>query len=450
MLRRKIEDKLELWWKTNTALFVDGARQVGKTFILEEFSKSKGQNYIYINFIEKSHVIPQLIKSVDAKSFIFNLSSIVDKILTKGNTIIFMDEIQYIYEYMEEHKIPRSDFDIITLMKFLVEEGSYRYILSGSLLGVTITDVVSWPTGYMTTFTMYPLDFEEFMWANGINDIVIEHVKDCFNNLKPVDEFIHNKIMDLFFKYLIVGGMPQAVQTFVESNDLNLVSIAHQNIEMYNRKDIVKHAPKDKKLYISQIYDMLPEELNKKNKRFILGPLKNKNNHEIIDDSFLWLVNAGIAIPVYAVDEPLMPLRVALKRRTLKLFHEDTGLLTYIFMDSEIKNKILNNEKDINFGSIYENVCASLLRTHGYEYLYYYNNKAKGEVDFVIEYKNDVLPIEIKSGKNYEKHSALNNLLSIENYNIKKALIFINDNLKVKENKIYLPIYMIEFLRKSN
>ena len=449
MLKRKIEEKLNLWWSTNTALFVDGARQVGKTYSLERFAKSKSNNYVYLNFIEKSYVIPQIIKSVDAKSFIFNLSSVVDQMLVKGDTIVFLDEIQYIYEYMDEHNIPKTDFDIVTLMKFLVEEGSYRYILSGSLLGVTIYDVVSWPTGYMTTFTMYPLDFEEFMWACDINEPVIKYLKECFNNLVPVDIFIHNKILDLFMKYIVVGGMPQAVQTYIDKNDLTLVSLSHQNIEMYNRKDIVKHAPKDKRLMISQIYDMLPEELNKQNKRFSLGILKNKNNHEIVEDSFLWLVNAGIAIPVYAVEEPIIPLRISIKRRLLKLFHEDSGLLTYIYMDAQLKNKILTQEKSINFGAIYENVCASLLRTHGYDHLYYYNNKKNGEVDFMIEHNGEVLPIEIKSGKEFERHLALNNLLSISNYKINKAYIFGNENLRIKENKIYLPIYMIEFFRKN-
>ena len=250
-------------------------------------------------------------------------------------------------------------------------------------------------------------------------------------------------------KYIVVGGMPQAVQTYIDKNDLTLVSLSHQNIEMYNRKDIVKHAPKDKRLMISQIYDMLPEELNKQNKRFSLGILKNKNNHEIVEDSFLWLVNAGIAIPVYAVEEPIIPLRISIKRRLLKLFHEDSGLLTYIYMDAQLKNKILTQEKSINFGAIYENVCASLLRTHGYDHLYYYNNKKNGEVDFMIEHNGEVLPIEIKSGKEFERHLALNNLLSISNYKINKAYIFGNENLRIKENKIYLPIYMIEFFRKN-
>lgn len=449
MLKRKIEEKLELWWKGKTALFVDGARQVGKTYVLEEFAKSKSNSYVYLNFVARSDAIPQIIKNQDPKSFLFNLSSVIDHPLIKGETIIFLDEIQQIYIYMDEHKIPRDEFDLVTLMKFLVMEGSYRFILSGSLLGVTITDTVSWPTGYMTSFMMYPLDFEEFLWANGVNEDVIANVKDCFAKKIPVDDYIHAKFMDLFRRYVLIGGMPAAVQSYIDHNDLNMVALEHQNVEMYNRRDITKYAPKDKKLYILQIYDAIPEELDKKNKRFTLGPLENKNNHEIVEDSFLWLVNTGVAIPVYTADEPMMPLRIGVNRRLLKLFHEDSGLLTYLYMDPAVKSKILNDEKDINFGAIYENVVASLLRTHGFERLYYYNNKKQGEVDFLVEWQGDVLPIEVKSGKDFEKHSALDNLLSNRGYSIPQAFIFNNGNLKAKGNKVYLPIYMADLIKRG-
>ncbi|MCI2069039.1 MAG: ATP-binding protein [Bacilli bacterium] len=449
MLKRKIVEKLELWWKGKTALFVDGARQVGKTYTLETFAKSKSNSYVYVNFVERADAIPQIIRSKDAKSFLFNLSSIIDHPLIKGETIIFLDEIQSIYIYMDEHKIPRSEFDLVTLMKFLVMDGSYRFILSGSLLGVALTDILSWPTGYMTSFTMYPLDFEEFLWANGVNDDVIDHVKNCFFKKTTVDEFIHAKFMDLFRKYVLIGGMPAAVQSYVDHNDLNMVALEHQNIEMYNRRDISKYAPKDKKLYILQIYDAIPEELDKKNKRFTLGPLENKNNHDIVEDSFLWLVNAGVAIPAYTTDEPTIPLKIGINRRLLKLFHEDSGLLTYLYMDPLVKNKILNDEKNINFGAIYENVVADLLKTHGFDYLYYYNNKKNGEVDFLVEWQGDVLPIEVKSGKDFEKHSALDNLLSNKGYSIPTAFIFNNGNVKMKENKIYLPIYMADLIKRG-
>ncbi len=446
MLRRKIEEKLELWYKSNTALFINGARQVGKTYILDDFSKKHFDNYIYINFIEKANDIPQFIKNQDVEGFLFNLSTIIDKPMIKGKTVIFFDEIQHIYTYMQDHGIPYTDFDLITLMKFLVQEGSYRYMLSGSLLGTTLDNVVSWPTGYMTSYTMYPLDFEEFLWANNIQNDVIEHVKTCFYEKKEVDAYVHDKFMDLFHKYLIIGGMPEAVNVYINTNDYNLVSLAHQNIEMYNRRDILKYAPQNNRLYISQIYELICEELNKKNKRFGLTQLKNKNNHSIIDNSFLWLINAGIVIPAYCVHEPISPLRASMQRRQLKLFHEDTGLLIYSYMDKEIVGKLLNEVHDINYGAIYENFFATNLRSHGYEYMYYYNNKKNGEVDFIIEYKGEIIPVEIKSGKDYSRHLALNNLLKINNYNIKQSFIFYNDNTKIKDNKLYFPIYMAAFI----
>ena len=449
MLKRKIEEKLELWWQSNTALFVDGSRQVGKTYILDAFSRKKTANYIYLNLVERYRDIGQLVKSHDAKGFIFNLSSIIDKPLVKGDTIIFIDEIQQISLYMREHNIPQSDFDLITLMKFLVQDGSYRFILSGSLLGVNLSDALSWPTGYMTSYTMYPLDFEEFLWACGINEELIDNVRNSFLNLTPVDEYIHNKFLDLFNKYLLVGGMPQAVDNYIRYNDFNMVQLAHQNIEQYNRRDITKYAPLNQKLYISQIYDLLPEELNKQNKRFSLGQLSNKNNHSIVENSFLWLTDAGIAIPVYSADEAKIPLRIATNRRLLKLFHEDSGLLTYIYMDDTLKTKILNNDIDINFGAIYENVVAEELKCHGFNNLYYLNSKKLGEIDFLVESKGKVLPLEIKSGKDYTKHSAVNKLLNDKSYNIDMAYIFNNQsNLYVKDNKAYVPIYMIDFLTR--
>ena len=450
MLKRKIEEKLELWWKSNTALFIDGARQVGKTFILEEFAKKKTNNYVYLNLVDRVGDIGQLIKNQDAKSFIFNLSTIIDKPLIKNDTIIFLDDIQQISIYMTEHNIPKMDFDLITLMKFLVQEGSYRFILSGSLLGVNLSDVISWPTGYMTCYTMYPLDFEEFLWANGINQSIIDEVKRCFENRTMVDEYINNKFLELFSKYILIGGMPQAVNNYVNYNDFNMVELAHQNIEQYNRRDITKYASKDNKLIIANVYDLLPEELNKQNKRFTLSLLANKNNHDLVENSFLWLTNAGISIAVYCVDEPKAPLRIARNRRLLKLFHEDVGLLTYIYMDSRLKNKILNNEANVNFGAVYENVVAQLLRCHGFENLYYLNSKTLGEIDFLIEYRGKVLPLEIKSGKDYTIHSAANKILENKNFDIDEVLIFNNrSNTKIDGNKIYLPIYMVDFIHKN-
>lgn len=439
MLKRKIENYLKVWLSDKYALLVDGARQVGKTFILRQFAESHFENIIYLNLIERKDAVALLSQANNSQDFFFRLTSVVNQQFVPHKTVIFLDEIQEL-----------KDFDLITMVKFLVEEGSYRFIFSGSLLGVELYDIKSWPSGYLAHTTMFPLDFEEFLWANGVNENVIEHVRVCFERKTPVGDYIHNKFLDLFSKYLLVGGMPAAVNAFIESNDLNKVALAHETIEQYNKKDVAKYAKEDEKLKIKEIYELLPEELNSKNKRFQLIDIKKRKRGEDLSSSFVWLKDAGVTIPVYTALSPEIPLRINTDRQLLKLYHEDVGLLTYLLMDSSVKIKILNREKNINFGSIYENVCAQLLYAHGFEKLYYFNNKKLGEVDFLVEYKSNVLPIEVKSGKDYERHSALNNLLLKEQFSIPEAFIFCNNNVQCNGNRIYLPIYMVEFLRKRD
>lgn len=439
MLRRKIEEYLRLWKQGKYALLVDGARQVGKTFILRKFAEENFDNVVYLNLVEQPAATRVLKQSGSAADFMLRLSTIIDKPFVPNKTVIFIDEIQEL-----------KDFDLITMTKFLIDQGQYRFMFSGSMLGVELYDIASWPTGYLAHTTMFPLDFEEFLWACNVNQIVIDKAREAFEMRRPVDDFIHDKLMEMFAKYLLVGGMPDAVNAFVESNDLNRVTLAHETIEQYNRKDIAKYASADDKLRIKEIYELLPEELNRKNKRFQLKDIENRKRGDKTDYSFSWLEKAGVAIPVYNVAAAESPLRINSERQLLKLFHEDVGLLTYMLMDSAIKIKVLNREKDINFGAIYENICAQLLTAHGFDRLYYYNNKRLGEVDFLVETDGAVLPIEIKSGKDYERHSALNNLLTLKQMEIDEALVFCNENLYRKEKIVYLPIYMLEFLVKRN
>lgn len=437
MLKRKMNGFLENWLSQKYALLVDGARQVGKTFILREFSKTHFEVVAYLNFFENKSAVQVIRESKSAKDFLFRISTLAGIELVPHKTVIFLDEIQEL-----------KDFDLITLSKFLVDEGSYRFIFSGSLLGVELYDVCSWPTGYLAHATMYPLDFEEFLWANNVPSATISRVRECFEKQIPVEDFIHEKFLDLFAKYILVGGMPDAVNAFVETNNFSKVELAHQTIEEYNRKDIAKYADENEKLKIKEIYDLLPSELNSKTKRFKLSDIETKKRSTNIELSFSWLKSAGVAIPVYTATAPEIPLRINEERSLLKLFHEDTGLLTHILMDSSVKVKILNQEKDINFGAIYENVVAQLLTVHCFEKLYFFNNKKLGEVDFLVEKDSKVLPLEIKSGKAYEKHSALNNLLNKEQFDIPCAYIFCNENVSKKNKCVYFPIYMVEFLRK--
>lgn len=369
-----------------------------------------------------------------SKDLLFRLSALSSKTLVKGKTVIFLDEVQV-------------SSTIITAIKFLVEEGSYKYILSGSLLGTELKDIKSVPVGYMEILKMYPLDFEEFLLANNLNSKVIEKIKYNFEKLVPVDEIIHEKLIDMFHLYLIVGGMPSVVKKYLDTNNLK-EAVLEQNIICNLYKEDISKYDAENKLYIKEIFDLIPSELNNKNKRFIMKNLNENIKFSRYENSFIWLKDAGVALPCYSVDEPKSPLILSKSRNLFKLFSSDVGLLTSQYMDNNLQIKILNKENDINYGSIYENAIAEELISKGFE-LYYYKNKKIGEIDFLIENKGEVIPIEVKSGKDYQKHNALDNLVNSNEYNIKKAYILSNKNLSVKDNKIYLPIYMIMFIKKD-
>jgi len=440
-MKRKIESYLNIWFKGKTALLIDGARQVGKTYILKDFAGKHFRHLIYKNLYEDSDALNTLKGARNADDFMLRLSALVREPMIPGETAIFIDEIQEFKEYIPE---------FITLVKFLVDRGEYRFIFSGSLLGVVIYDAKSWPAGYLSSKTMYPMDFEEFLWAGGINTDLISKVKESFEESLPVDDYIHRLMMDMFSKYIIVGGMPAAVKAFFDTVDLNAVALAHEDIETYYRKDVAKYAKEDEKLKIKEMYGMIPDELNSKTKRFRLSDITDLKRGDDPGLSFSWLKKAGVAIPVYSCNDPKIPLRFNTDRNYLKLFHADVGMLVYLLMDPVVQRRLLLGDININFGSIFENAAAQLLLSHGFEHLFYYNNKKSGEVDFLVEYKGSVLPIEIKSGKDYERHHALNNLVESEEYDIPLGLVFCNSNVKIDGAITMLPVYMLEFLRKRD
>ena len=430
MLNRKIDSYLKDYYqKSSNALLITGARQVGKTYSIREFGKTF-KSFIEINFIENPDAVGLFKDAKGSADILMRLSTITNVPMIKGDTLIFFDEVQ---------ECP----DIVTAIKFLVDEGSYRYILSGSLLGVELKDIRSVPVGYMGVKEMFPLDFEEFLTCVGINENVISTLKDAWMKRIPVDGFIHNKMMELFRLYLIVGGMPAAVSKYLESNNLQDVLAVQQEIIQLYKKDIAKYDP-DNKLYIEEIFNLIPPELNAKNKRFILKRLNENAKYERYENSFLWLKHAGVAIPVYNVEEPKVPLLLSRSRNLLKLFLSDIGLLAAQYANG-IQMRIIKGDKDINFGSIYENVVAQELVAHGLE-PYYYNSKKRGELDFVIEQGGRILPIEVKSGKDYTYHRALSNIMDCDEYDIQEALVFNNDNLSVDGRITYVPVYMVMFL----
>ena len=293
---------------------------------------------------------------------------------------------------------------------------------------------------------MYPLDLEEFATAVGINARILDALRKHFTEVTAVDEFIHEKMMEVFRLYLIVGGMPAAVDKYLATNNLQEVMAEQQAIIRLYKQDIAKYDP-DHKLYIQEIFDRIPAELDAKNKRFILKNLNENIKFSRYQNSFLWLKDAGVALPVYNVEEPTVPLILSSSRNLFKLFMADIGLLASLYADG-IQLKILDNEPSINFGSVYENAVAQELWAHGFR-LYYYNNKRQGELDFVIEQNGEVLPIEVKSGKDYERHKALTNVVSSTTYQISKAYVLCNDNVKKVGKITYLPIYMLMFIKKE-
>ena len=433
MLKRKIEKNIEKWLdNSEKALLVYGVRQAGKTFIIRECLKRNGCEYIEFNLINQPELVEILRDSTGIDDLILKLSLYSEKKIIPGKTIFFFDEIQ---RYKE----------IVTKIKFLVEDKRYRYILSGSLLGVEIINLKSAPVGYLQTLNMYPMDFEEFLQIFSVDETIINNLRNCFVTKTKVDEIIHNKIMEMFNIYMIIGGMPAAVERYRNTENIDEVMEEHRAIIEQYKLDFTQYEEENRKLIITHIYELIPAELNEKNKRFMIADINKNLRYDRISDSFVWLWKSGVALGVFNTTEPTIPLMLNEKSALFKLFISDVGLLTTIYGKS-CKLKIVNKESDINKGAVFENVVAQELHAHGYP-LYYYNSKKLGEIDFIVEQSGKTLPIEVKSGKVYNKHSALNNLMNTKEYGIEEAFIFTNDNVKIEGKLNYLPIYMVMFLR---
>jgi len=433
MLERKIYNKILNFYKNNKnkALMITGARQVGKSFIIEKFAKENYNHFVKIDFVKDKEYVEIFRNAKGADDIILRLTALFGNELVPQETIVFFDEIQECKE-------------IVTQIKYLVQEGSYDYILSGSLLGTIYKDIASVPVGYMDIIRMYPLDFEEFARANGIVDKVFNVLSKSFNEKTPIDDFVNKRLLDLFELYLIVGGMPACVQTYLSTKNLRKVADEQNLIINTYKEDIAKYDKEDK-LYLEDIYNLIPSELNSKNKRFILKNLNEYTKYKKFNNSFIWLKYAGVALPTYVANEPVSPLILNRSTNLFKLFLSDAGLLSATF-GADVQLKILNHENNINFGSIYENVAAQELKAHGFE-LYFYNSKKFGEVDFIIENEGKIIPIEIKSGKDYLRHKAIDNLVNGD-FNIEEGYVFCNGNIETINRITYYPIYMLMFVQK--
>ncbi len=442
VLYRKIEKVIEehLMSETEKILLIDGARQVGKTFIIRHVGKRLFENFIELNMVEDSLGDRLFANTKTIEDFYLQVSMLDGgKMKEKENTLIFIDEIQA-YPHL------------LTLLKFLSQDGKFTYIASGSLLGVTLSETTSIPMGSIRKIRMFPLDFEEFLYANGMNKIVIDSMQKKFENLDELDETMHNKMMDLFRKFLLVGGLPDAVNSYILKKNIQSVREIQREIHDYYAVDASKYDD-ERKLKIRRIYDLIPSNLENKKKRVVVQNIENKKGKTFSDyeDEFEYLISAGIALDVQAISTPVFPLIESSGKNLLKLYLNDVGILTGILYGNNIR-AVLDDEKSINLGSVYESVVASELIAHGYK-LFYYDNRNKGEVDYLIDdYESlSAIPIEVKSGKDYTVHSALSAFVKNDDYHIKKAFVVSNERtVKTKGKITYIPIYYIMFFKNNN
>lgn len=439
MLYRKITTRIERYLSSNSdrMLMIDGARQIGKSYIIRHVGQRLFSNYIEINMEEDKLGERIFAEARTTKDFYMSLSIVAgDKMKERENTLVFIDEIQA-YDHL------------LTLVKFLMQEKRFTYIASGSLLGITLKNTQSVPMGSLDIEHMYPMDFEEFLIANSVGETAIGAMRECFRNNEGLSETMHSKMMDLFKKYLIVGGLPKAVNTFVGSrNVIEIRSVQNEVHDLYEI-DCTKYEDEhNRKLKIRRIYEMIPSTLENKKKRVVIKDIENKSwkRAESYQEEFDYLISAGVTLEVKAISKPSYPLIENSGKNLLKLYLNDVGILSSLYYRNNIK-AIMDDIRSINLGSVYETVVAQELKAHGYN-LYYYDNKKIGEVDFLIDDADNLsnIPLEVKSGKDYNTHSALNRFLSLDEYNVKRAYVLSNEQkVHTKDGITYIPIYYIMF-----
>jgi len=433
MLKRKMIDRLIAWKNSQNkpALLIKGARQVGKTFIIREFGKANYKNFIEINFEKQQSVKKVFQEDLDARTIILNLSAMGMGPFEDGSTLIFFDEVQ---------SCPQAR----TAIKFLVEDGRFDYIESGSLLGIGYKDVSSYPVGYEEQAAMYPLDFEEFLWAKGVTPEVIGKLRNAYNEALAVDDFLHNQIMKAYREYLITGGMPAAVNTYIENDDFSKTLKVQTSILDSYRDDISKYADRDK-ILAKKMFDAIPEQLSKKNKRFILADLEKGTTSRKYENASMWLTEAGIALNCFNVTALETPLRFNEKRNLYKLYMLDSGLLCALGIKG-IQSELLNGNIEINEGGITENSVAAELAKKNIP-LYYYDKKSRAEIDFIFTQDNGISAIEVKSGKNYKAHASLDNIRDENQNRLNRRIVLSKYNTETGANGvIYYPLYMTMFI----
>ena len=440
MLYRKITSYIEDYLKSDTdkILILEGARQIGKSFSIREAGTRLYPNYVEINFVEDDEG-DQLFKNIHKKEdFYLTLSMVAgDRLSGRDDTLVFLDEIQHYPQYL-------------TMLKFLREDGRYRYIASGSLLGITLQDTTSIPVGSIIRKEMFQLDFEEFLIANGFGTEAIAMLRHSYEKRQSLTEEHHNRMLDLFRRYLLVGGMPDAVNAYLDTHNIVRVRDVQDNIRSMYADDASKYEKEhSKKLLIRRIYEMVPSQMENKKKRIVAQDIRGKEGDRFAQyqEEFEYLVSSGISLAVHAISNPHFPLSESLQKNLLKLYLNDVGMLSGMLYHNNIR-PILDDVRSINLGSVYESVVAQELRAHGHK-LFYYDNRKQGEVDYLVDDYTAMSahPIEVKSGKDYTVHSALNNLLKNPDYNIQAATVISNEREIRQDGKItYMPVYLVMFM----
>ncbi len=440
MLYRKIEKDIEGYLRAedDRIMILEGARQIGKSFIIREVGKKLYDNFIEINFAEDDEG-PKIFKGIGTtEGFYFTLSSVYGEKLDRyENTLIFLDEIQHYPQYL-------------TLLKFFREDRRFRFIASVSLLGITLRETTSIPVGSIIRKNMYQLDFEEFLIANGFGQEALNTLRTKLMNRESLDESLHDYIMNLFRRYLLVGGLPAAVNEYLDSHNIVKVRNVQENIRSLYEVDATKYEKdSNKTLLIRRIYNMIPSQLENKKKRIIIKDIQNKIGDRFDNylEEFEYLISSGTALEVSAISNPKYPLAESAHKNLMKLYLNDVGLLTMLLYKNSIR-PVISDEDSVNLGSVYESVVAQELKAHGHK-LFYYDNKQRGEVDFLIDdySSTTILPIEVKSGKDYTRHSAMNNLLKVRDYDIASGLVLSNSReIKTVGNVSYMPVYYVMFI----
>lgn len=442
MLQRKFTSVIEHFLKEvpNKILLVNGARQIGKSFLIRYVGQNLFRHYVEINLkedLEGERVFADVHTTTD---LYMRLSNFYPAPLgDRNDTLVFLDEIQC-YPHL------------LTMLKFLNLEARYRFIASGSQLGVALAQSPSVPLGSVTIEQMYPLDFEEFLWATGISEQWIGKIKESYIQKQALDENTHRLLLTRFRYYLLVGGMPEAINVFLANRDMARVRQTHRDIHQLYRIDASQY-DEAHKLNIRKIYDLIPSNLENKKKRIVYNKIEGKKGKTFSDyaNEFEYLTNSGVALEVSAISNPHYPLIESEQKRLVKLYLNDVGLLTHLLYGLNV-NAVLQDYNSVNLGTVYESVVAQELAAHGFR-LHYYDNKKKGEVDFLIDDRHtlNVLPLEIKSGKDYTQHSALSKFLQSPDYDIHHAIVFSNERkVFVKKGITYLPIYYCMFLEQNS